>query len=137
MSEANAAPANINEANDRGNRRLVIGTVTRDKMTKTRRVEIDRLVRHPKYGKFVKRRTVCYVHDENNESGLGDTVEIMECRPLSRSKRWRLVRIVTRAPGRTLSHLEGAVAGSEQQADKDAENKPANPQPTEPTTPQA
>ena len=54
------------------------GIVTRDKMTKTRRVEIQRLVQHPKYGKYIKRRTVCYVHDEKNESHLGDTVEIME-----------------------------------------------------------
>ena len=93
--------------------RSVTGTVTRDKTAKTRRVEIDRLVRHPKYGKFVKRRTVCYAHDEANESHLGDTVEIVESRPLSRLKRWRLVRVVTRAPSRTLSNLEGAVAGSD------------------------
>src|SRR3954454_2881680 len=93
-------------------RRVVEGIVTRDKMAKTRRVEVERLVRHPKYGKFVKRRTVCYAHDEKNESHLGDTVEIIESRPLSKMKRWQLVRIVTRAPSRTLSNLEGAVAGS-------------------------
>ena len=62
------------------------GIVTRDKMAKTRRVEVQRLVRHPKYGKFVKRRTVCYVHDEQNESHLGDTVEIIESRPLSQAQ---------------------------------------------------
>jgi small subunit ribosomal protein S17 len=89
------------------------GIVTRDKMAKTRRIEVQRLVRHPKYGKYVKQRTICYAHDEANESHLGDTVEIVESRPLSRLKRWKLVRIVTRAPSRTLSHLEGAVAGSE------------------------
>src|SRR3954463_5629702 len=94
-------------------RRLLEGVVTRDKMTKTRRVEVERLVRHPKYGKFVKRRTVCYVHDERNESHLGDTVEIIESRPLSKTKRWELVKIVKKAPSRTLSNLEGAVAGSE------------------------
>src|SRR5882724_5400796 len=94
-------------------RRPLEGVVTRDKMSKTRRVEVERLVRHPKYGKFVKRRTVCYVHDENNESHLGDTVEIIESRPLSRTKRWMLVRIVTKAPSRTLSNLEGAVAVAE------------------------
>lgn len=96
----------------RGQRRVVTGIVTRDQSDKTRRVEIQRLVQHGKYGKFVKRRTVCYTHDEKNESHLGDTVEIMECRPLSRTKRWRLVQIITKAPSRTLSGLEGAVAGS-------------------------
>jgi small subunit ribosomal protein S17 len=94
-------------------RRVLQGVVTRDKMSKTRRVEVERLVRHPKYGKFVKRRTVCYVHDEKNESHLGDTVEIVESRPLSKTKRWELVKIVKKAPSRTLSNLEGAVAGSE------------------------
>jgi small subunit ribosomal protein S17 len=93
--------------------RLLQGIVTRDKNAKTRRVEVARLVKHPKYGKFVKQRTICYVHDEKNDSHLGDTVEIRECRPLSRLKRWTLVRVVTRAPGRTLSSLEGAVAGAD------------------------
>lgn len=94
-------------------RRVLAGTVTRDKMTKTRRVEVERLVKHPRYGKYVKRRTVCYVHDEYNVSHLGDLVEIVECRPLSRTKRWQLIRVVTPAPSRTLSGLEGAVAGSD------------------------
>src|SRR5438132_14028039 len=97
----------------RNERRTLVGIVTRDKTAKTRRVEVERLVRHPKYGKFIKQRTVCYVHDEKNESHPGDTVEIIESRPLSKLKRWNLVRIVTRAPSRTLSNLEGAVAGSE------------------------
>jgi small subunit ribosomal protein S17 len=83
----------------RGQRRVEVGVVTSDKMNKTRRVEIPRLVKHPKYGKYIKRRTICHVHDENNESHAGDTVEIMETRPLSKLKNWRLVRIVTRAPG--------------------------------------
>jgi small subunit ribosomal protein S17 len=94
-------------------RRILEGIVTRDKMAKTRRVEVQRLVRHPKYGKYVKRRTICYVHDEKNESRLGDTVQIIESRPLSRTKRWELVKITKKAPSRTLSNLEGAVAGSE------------------------
>ncbi len=97
----------------RGHRRVVTGVVTRDKNDKTRRVEVERLVRHPKYGKYVKQRTVCYAHDEANESHLGDTVEIMESRPLSRTKRWRLVRVVAKAPTRALAQLEGAVPGSE------------------------
>jgi len=94
-------------------RRVVQGIVTRDKTSKTRRVEVERLVRHPKYGKFVKRRTICYAHDEKNESRLGDTVEIIESRPLSKLKRWELIKIVVKAPSRTLSNLEGAVAGSD------------------------
>src|SRR3954467_13277199 len=94
-------------------RRVLEGIVTRDKMAKTRRVEVERLVRHVRYGKFVKRRTVCYTHDEKNESHLGDTVEIVESRPLSKLKRWDLVKIVKKAPSRTLSNLEGAVAGSD------------------------
>ncbi len=87
---------------ERGRRRIETGVVTRDKMNKTRRVEIPRLIKHPRYGKYIKQRTICYVHDENNESHIGDTVEIMETRPLSKNKNWRLVRIVTRAPQREL-----------------------------------
>jgi small subunit ribosomal protein S17 len=83
---------------ERGQRRLEVGVVTSDKMNKTRRVEIQRLVKHPRYGKYIKRRTICKTHDENNESHAGDTVEIMETRPLSKTKRWRLVRVVTKAP---------------------------------------
>ena len=83
----------------RGTRRVAVGVVTSDKMNKTRRVEIQRLVKHARYGKYIKRRTVCYVHDEQNESRNGDIVEIMEARPLSKMKNWRLVRVVTKAPG--------------------------------------
>jgi small subunit ribosomal protein S17 len=75
-------------------KRIVTGIVTSDKASKTRRVEIPRLVKHTRYGKYVRRKTVCHVHDENNESRLGDTVEIVESRPLSRLKRWSLVRVV-------------------------------------------
>ena len=82
----------------RGKRRTEIGVVTSDKMNKTRRVEIPRLVKHPRYGKYIKRRTICYVHDEKNESHMGDTVEIMEARPMSKLKHWRLVRVVKKAP---------------------------------------
>jgi small subunit ribosomal protein S17 len=83
---------------DRGKRRVEIGVVTSDKMNKTRRVEIPRLVKHARYGKYIRRRTVCHVHDEANESRMGDTVEIMETRPLSKTKNWRLLRVVTKAP---------------------------------------
>jgi len=78
-------------------KKQLIGVVASDKTDKSRRVEIDRLVRHPKYGKFIKRRTVCHVHDENNESHLGDTVEIIECPPRSKTKRWNLLRVVTKS----------------------------------------
>ncbi|MDR3111134.1 MAG: 30S ribosomal protein S17 [Planctomycetaceae bacterium] len=78
-------------------KKVIVGVVTSEKMSKTRRVEVSRLVKYPKYGKIVRRRTVCYVHDENNESKLGDTVEIIESRPLSKLKRWNLVRIVTKS----------------------------------------
>ena len=80
-------------------RRVLVGVVTRDKTDKTRRVEIPRLVKHARYGKYIKRRTICYAHDETNQSHIGDTVEIMETRPLSKTKNWRLLRIVTKAPG--------------------------------------
>ena len=75
----------------------VVGVVMTDKMEKTRRVEIPRVMKYPKYGKYVRTRTVCYVHDENNESSVGDTVEIEECRPLSKMKRWKLVGILRKA----------------------------------------
>ena len=75
-------------------RRILIGVVTSDKAAKTRRVEIERLVRHPRYSKVIRKKTVCHVHDEANESSVGDQVEIEESRPLSKLKRWRLIRVV-------------------------------------------
>jgi small subunit ribosomal protein S17 len=115
MANTTSAPAAGTDTAPKG--RVLTGIVTRDKMNKTRRVEIQRLVRHPKYGKFVKQRTVCYTHDEGNDSHLGDTVEIRESRPLSKLKRWTLVRVVTRAPSRTVANLEGSVAGNELSAE--------------------
>jgi small subunit ribosomal protein S17 len=94
-------PVQQQPKDERGQRRLEIGVVTRDKMNKTRRVEIPRLVKHARYGKYIRRRTICHVHDENNESHVGDTVEIMETRPLSKTKHWRLTRVVTKAPTTT------------------------------------
>jgi small subunit ribosomal protein S17 len=93
-SKTNAKPNTERRA-----RRVEIGVVTSDKMNKTRRVEIPRLVKHPMYGKYIKRRTICYAHDEGNTSRVGDTVEIMETRPLSKLKHWRVVKIVTKGPG--------------------------------------
>ena len=92
MADPNQAPAQPKRAL----RRTLVGVVTRDKMDKTRRVEVARLVKHARYGKYIKRRTICYVHDEKNETRNGDTVEIMESRPLSKTKHWRLVRVVTK-----------------------------------------
>ena len=101
MSETTPTPATRAPPNATNAERS-IGVVTSDKMTKTRRVEIQRLVKHPQYGKYIKRRTVCYVHDETNESRVGDVIEIMETRPLSKLKRWRLLRVVTKAPAKVL-----------------------------------
>ncbi len=92
------ATAPEGNAPERNVRRTLVGVVTRDKMDKTRRVEIQRLDKHPRYGKFIKRRTICYVHDETNESRMGDMVEIMESRPISKLKAWRLVKVVVKAP---------------------------------------
>src|SRR5437588_94079 len=90
-------------------RRTLVGVVTRDKMNKTRRVEVARLVKHARYGKYIKRRTVCYVHDEKNETRIGDTVEIMETRPLSKNKNWRLVRVVKKAPAGATEPVPGTL----------------------------
>src|SRR5215210_8973002 len=87
----------------RPRRKTEIGVVTSDKMNKTRRVEIERLVPHPKYGKYLKRRTICHAHDEANQTHVGDLVEIMETRPLSKLKRWRIVRIVRLGAQRALA----------------------------------
>ena len=91
-------------------KRLIIGLVTSDKAAKTRRVEVPRMVRHPKYGKILHRKTICYAHDEANESKLGDTVEIRECRPMSALKRWELVRIVRKSSLVDLAALRAAKA---------------------------
>jgi small subunit ribosomal protein S17 len=79
------------------NTRTVTGRVVSDKMDKTITVLVERRVAHPIYGKYVKRTTKLHAHDESNESKMGDTVSIEECRPLSKSKSWRLVKIVERA----------------------------------------
>jgi small subunit ribosomal protein S17 len=87
----------------RSRRKTEIGVVTSDKMNKTRRVVVERLVPHPKYGKMMRRRTVCHAHDEANESHHGDMVEIMETRPMSKLKRWRLIRIVRKGAQQALA----------------------------------
>jgi len=77
--------------------RLLTGKVVSNKMQKTITVSVERLVKHPTYGKYVRRTTKLLAHDEAGECREGDVVEIVECRPLSRHKAWRLARVVARA----------------------------------------
>jgi small subunit ribosomal protein S17 len=101
-------------------KKQIIGVVTGDKCAKTRRVEIDRLVRHAKYGKILKRRTVCHVHDEKNESGMGDKVEIIECPPKSRLKRWELIRVVEKSSAVDIAAMRAAAKQAEAAAETSA-----------------
>ena len=82
--------------------RTIQGVVASDKGDKTIKVVAEYQTKHPKYGKYLKRRTVLHAHDEKNEAREGDTVEIAECRPLSKTKHHRLLRIVTKAPERAV-----------------------------------
>lgn len=82
---------------ERNLRKERVGVVTSDKMDKTVTVLVERRVKHPKYGKFVKLSSKFMAHDEKGEAHVGDTVRIMETRPLSKLKRWRLVEVVERA----------------------------------------
>lgn len=84
MSDQNAQPTKI-------------GVVTSDKREKSRRVEIEFQAKHEKYGKYLRKRSVLHVHDEGNVSRSGDRVEIERCQPLSRTKHWRVVRVVEKA----------------------------------------
>ncbi len=84
-------------ADERKQRRTVVGTVVSDKMQKTVVVEIDRLTRHQGYNKIVRRKTRVKAHDDANACREGDTVRLMETRPLSKEKRWRVVEVVERA----------------------------------------
>lgn len=92
MAESTGAQAEISSV-----RR--VGTVESDARDKSRKVVISFSTKHPKYGKYVRGRTVLHVHDENNESAMGDLVEIAECRPISKTKRWRLVRVIEKRTG--------------------------------------
>jgi small subunit ribosomal protein S17 len=87
----------MSEAIERNLRKTRVGKVVSDKMDKTIVVAIEDNVKHPKYGKVIKRTIKLKAHDENNECGEGDTVKIMETRPLSKDKRWRLVEIIEKA----------------------------------------
>ncbi|HTB51864.1 MAG TPA: 30S ribosomal protein S17 [Ferruginibacter sp.] len=79
---------------DRNLRKIRVGVVSSNKMDKSIVVKVERKVKHPLYGKFVKKSTKFHAHDEKNECSIGDTVKIMETRPISKTKRWRLVEVV-------------------------------------------
>jgi len=82
---------------ERNSRKERVGKVVSNKMQKSITVAMDRKVQHPMYGKFMNKTTKFVAHDEKNEAGIGDTVRIMETRPLSKNKRWRLVEIIEKA----------------------------------------
>ena len=97
-------------------KRVAIGVVKSDKMAKTCVVEIPRMVRHPIYGKYIRKRTVCYVHDEEELAAHGDTVEIIESRPMSKLKRWQLVRVVEKSREVDVTALRAARKQAEEEA---------------------
>lgn len=105
-------------------KRVLTGRVKSDKMDKTRVVQIARLVRHPKYGKIYRDRTTCYVHDENNESKEGDTVQIIEAAPTSKKKRWALVKVVRESNEVDVTAMKAARKQKEQLA-SEVESEPA------------
>ncbi len=90
-SATNTTPAPKAEVSTKATK---TGVVETDQRAKTRKVVVSYMAKHPKYGKYVRQRTVLHVHDENNESKVGDVVEVVQCRPLSKTKCWKLVRIV-------------------------------------------
>ena len=87
------------EAKAAKGKRTVVGRVVSDKMDKTVSVKVERLIKHPVYGKYIRRTNKVLAHDENNECKSGDRVTISECRPVSKNKSWLVVSIVERAPG--------------------------------------
>ena len=97
MADATDKKAETTATESHGGRRVEEGIVTSDVREKTIRVEIKRLVKHARYGKYIFRSTNLHAHDEKNEAKKGDRVEIVETRPISKQKRWRLVKIVERA----------------------------------------
>jgi small subunit ribosomal protein S17 len=78
--------------------RNVVGRVSSDKMDKTITIVLERKEKHPMYGKYISKRTKVHAHDERNECKVGDLVQVQECRPVSRNKSWKLVKIIERAP---------------------------------------
>jgi small subunit ribosomal protein S17 len=108
-------------AEPRARRRTLTGLVVAARTPKTCRVQVDYLTRHRKYNKYIRRRTVLAVHDEKSEARAGDRAEIMECRPMSRTKRWRLVRVVQKAPeGFGVAIVDVEIPGTRKPEDKPA-----------------
>jgi small subunit ribosomal protein S17 len=107
----------------RGRRHLIRGVVVSDKMDKTRVVDVERRVRHSFYEKVMTKHSKFYVHDEGNESHTGDMVEIMSARPLSRLKRWRLVRVIKAMPRPTPTAEMAAGTTRKEQSPRVAEAK--------------
>lgn len=97
MSDEATTSDAVAETETRNARKVREGIVISDKMTQTRVVAVTERVRHPKYSKFVLRTKKLYVHDETNDANVGDKVRVMETRPLSKTKRWRVVEIIERA----------------------------------------
>ncbi|MEI6232694.1 MAG: 30S ribosomal protein S17 [Planctomycetota bacterium] len=106
MADEAAKTAEATTTNAVSGRRTEEGIVTSDVRQKTIRVEIKRLVKHPRYGKYIFRSTNLHAHDEKNEAKMGDRVEIIETRPTSKQKRWALVKIVERAA--VMGHVAAA-----------------------------
>jgi small subunit ribosomal protein S17 len=97
MSEVNGPAKTPAQSEERGRRKVRIGYVVSDKMNKTIVVELEDRVKHPKYGKVIRTTHKVKAHDENEIAGIGDRVQLMETRPLSATKRWRLVEVLERA----------------------------------------
>lgn len=132
-----AAPA-VAASSDRGRRKVEVGLVTSTKMQKTIAVSVDRIVKHGKFEKQLTRQTVHKAHDEKGEARLGDLVEIVETRPLSKTKRWRLVRIVRKSTMATVtgaletedkSKVKGGQKGKKKDEPAKAEKPEAKPEP--------
>ncbi|MFQ5428811.1 MAG: 30S ribosomal protein S17 [Phycisphaerae bacterium] len=89
-----------NGSSGRAARRTRVGVVESDARNKTIRIRVDRQLKHPKYGKYLKRKTVLHAHDEKNEARVGDIVEIVECRRISKTKSWRLSKMISKTGNR-------------------------------------
>ena len=98
-AEMNSPVATTPTAGPRQQRATRVGVVTSVRRQKTIAVTVSYSVRHPKYGKYIRRRTVLHAHDEQKEARLGDRVELVQCRPLSKTKCWRLLKVVARGTG--------------------------------------
>ena len=109
---------------DRNRRRTVVGVVVADKMDKTVKVRVERLVQHPQFTKTLRKHYMCYAHDEKREAKRGDKVELMESRPLSKTKHWRLMRVVEK----------GVMGASSADAREAARPSPASATPSKTTT---